>query len=323
MFRTLAALAWITSIVCGPALAAPPSKPSARETSMRVYLVRSAAPGCEPSCAEWIAAQGFIDSEAVARFKKVLIQLGDRKVPILVDSSGGSVEPAFAIGRLIRAKSLDVVVTKTAFNPCDPGNLACRRKAGGGPLTAVPEPRLSKCASACVFILAGGTRRFVGQMTFVGVHQIKTVQTLTKVLRTYRLTTRREWGVPVQTQKTLVSERRVGEKTVQIPTAQRTYDSIRQFFMEMGISDNIMPLLASASSDDVHWLTRYELQATRIATAFIDGEQLMSGMASSETPCGEFGGVAVACPANAISIDPNRGAPSIMLPSLIPTAPQQ
>ncbi|MGH9286372.1 MAG: hypothetical protein ACRD0M_11970, partial [Acidimicrobiales bacterium] len=88
-----------------------PAKPQPTgEPSMQVHLVRSAEPGCEPQCPEWIAAQGKIDGSSVARFKRILRQLGERKVPVLIDSNGGRVTEAFAIGRLARARGLDVVV---------------------------------------------------------------------------------------------------------------------------------------------------------------------------------------------------------------------
>jgi hypothetical protein len=245
------------------------------EPSMQVHLVRSARPGCEPSCPEWIAAQGKIETGSVARFKKVLNRLGDRKVPVLIDSSGGKVREAFAIGRLVRSRGLDVAVTRTVFTPCTPADASCRRAKTGGVLTGLPQARLSKCASACAFILAGGARRLVGAETFVGVHRIRSFYVYTRVLRTYRMTSSR---------KRVVRQRRVARRMVETRTPQRAYDQIGRYFAEMGVGDPILTLIQATPSDSLHWLTRDELRTSQLATDWIDGERLLSDPAVAAPP---------------------------------------
>ena len=95
-------------------------------------IVRLAEPGCEPNCIEWIAAQGRIDTTTPAEFKRVLGKLGRRKLPILIDSTGGAVDEGIAIGRLVRAKGLDVVVTKTVLTPCEATDQECRKLRARG-----------------------------------------------------------------------------------------------------------------------------------------------------------------------------------------------
>jgi hypothetical protein len=270
----------VAGVVCGLALAWSASGAAAQssrpqpvvEPAMQVYRVRSAQPGCEPQCPEWIAAQGKIETSSVARFKKVLRQLGTRKVPVFIDSSGGKVREAFAIGRLLRRRGLDVAVTSTLFTPCAPADAGCRTARAGGVLTGLPQARLSKCASACAFILAGGTRRLVGAETFVGVHRIRSFYVYTRVLQTYRMTSSR---------KRLLSERRVARRVVETRTSKRVYDQIGRYFVEMGVGDPILPLILATPSDSLHWLTRDELRISRLATDWIDGEQLLGNAATS------------------------------------------
>jgi len=239
---------------------------------MQVHVVRSAHAGCEPQCLQWIAAQGKIVAGTLGRFKKVLRRLRGRTLPIFIDSSGGSVNEALAIGRLIRAEGLYLAVTRTVFTPCAPANATCRKAKTGGELRGLAQARLSKCVSSCAFLLAGGARRFVGPGTVVGVHQIS------MTLRKYKVMTRRSFGAPVRTRKTLVAERKVGQKHAQV---RSTYSSIRRYFAEMGIREDIMPLIMSAPNDAMRWLTRRELLATRLATHSISGEQLITGAATS------------------------------------------
>jgi hypothetical protein len=228
---------------------------------MQVFLVRSAEPGCEPECPEWIAAQGKIEEGTASRFRKVLRKIGHRKLPVLIDSSGGRVSEAFAIGRLIRARGLDVAVSGTELAPCSPLDRACRyaRKARLG----LPQAAQSKCASACAFVLAAGARRLVGSTAFVGLHRIRTF----RVQLTYRGST----AGPRSGAGGWVTE-----KVVEIPTPKRTYDEIRRYFAQMGIAAAVMPLILSTPADSLRWLTRGELRTTRLATHAIDGVELLT-----------------------------------------------
>ena len=278
----LALVVAVTAPVAAAFAGAWAKEPPKPEPSMTFQFVRSAEPGCEPDCPEWIAAQGKIDDETLPRFKRMLAKLGTRRLPILIDSTGGAVDGSLAVGRLIRAKGFDVAVTKTVLQPCAPEDDACRRLKAKGVALGLPEARISKCASACVFVLAGGNRRHVGVWTVVGVHQLHKV--VTQVLRKYRVETRREFGVPVETRRTLISEKKLSEQTVQTKSNDKAYDKVRKFWTEMGIDPSIMPLLMSAESNSIHWLTRAELKSTNIATDFNNGEQLLLKAPASTPP---------------------------------------
>jgi tetratricopeptide (TPR) repeat protein len=245
--------------------------PKSPAAAMRVVIVRSARADCGTQCPEWISAQGDIDADAPAQFRKVLKAIGNKKLPVFIDSGGGSVNDGYDIGRQIRAKGLDVFVTKTQF-VCPDGDATCKdgksKAAGPGKeqMFGLPQPHLAKCASSCAFVLASGVKRYVGQSSLVGVHQITSFQTQIKVWRTFR------------PDGTILSERKVSEKTVETKTANSTYTKARDFFTEMGISDGIMKLLRDAPANDMHWLNANELKVTGIATDLINGEQYLAGV---------------------------------------------
>jgi hypothetical protein len=240
----------------------------AADPPLQVHLVRSAEPGCEPHCPEWIAAQGRIEAGSAARFRRVLLQTRNRKLPVLIDSNGGRVDEALAIGRLLRARGLDVAVSGTAFTSCAQADAHCRGRARSGQVRlGVPKVDLAMCASSCAFILAAGKRRLVGPTTYVGVHQIRSFYIYAKIVRTYRVT-----GIGKQ----LLSERRVTERVVETRTPQRTYDQIRRYFGEMGIGEGLMSLLLATPGDRLHWLTPEELRATGLATEGLGGEELLA-----------------------------------------------
>jgi hypothetical protein len=242
---------------------------------MQIHVVRGAHPECEPQCLQWIAAQGRIVGGTAGQFRKVLRQLGDRRLPVFIDSSGGAVNDALAMGRLIRDKGLHVAVTRTEFTPCAATDAACRKASFGGELRGLAHAYLSKCASSCAFVLAGGARRLVGRGTGVGVHQIS------MTLLTYQVWTRRSSGAAVETKKTLLSRETVGQRHAQ---TRSTYASISDYLREMGIGDVLMTLITSTPNDKIRWLTAGELRLTGLATDFINGEELVAGVAPSAEP---------------------------------------
>jgi hypothetical protein len=273
---TLASASFVATAASGKQPAKSPDLDNDRP--MQVYLVRSSAPGCQPNCPEWIAAQGRIDSATPSKFKRLLSKIGQRKLPILISSAGGSVDDSLAVARMIRIKGLDVAVSRTAVEPCASKDKSCLKALSNGEARGKAVGYRSFCASACAFVLAGGSRRFVGAQTLVGVHQFTTFETRFKVLRTYRIETRKGWfGSPGETKRTLISEKRIGEKTVETETKNSSYQKVKKFFAEMGVGGEIMDLIKSATAKDIHWLTGPELRETHMATGFIDGEQLVAG----------------------------------------------
>lgn len=233
---------------------------------MDVQLVRSAAPGCEPDCAEWISAEGLITADTVHAFKKVITRLEGRKVPVMLNSLGGSVPDSYAIGRLIRAKGLDVAVAQTTFVPCRRDGRECAGLKSDGVKLGLVDSVNAKCASACPFLLAAGTRRIVGKRAFVGVHEFASYRTTIRILRKYRITTNKSLFGPDKQTRTLLSEKKVGETTRRVETSTAAYAQARKYFAEMGVSERIMSLVHAASHDKLHVLTDEELKETRLAT---------------------------------------------------------
>lgn len=271
---TLAITALTISLAAVGAANAAPSV-SADDAPMQVTIVRANWPGCEPDCPEWIAARGRIDETTPSKFRKVLAQIGKRKLPVLIDSLGGSGLDGYTVGRMIRAKGLDVSVTQTELKTCAKDDKTCTKTTATGVPLGRPKTLGSKCASACVHILAGGSRRFAGLGTFVGVHQVKSYETRIKVLRTYRA-----YG----NEKVLVSEKRMSSKTVPVETTSDVYSKMGRFFVEMGVRDSIMPLVMSAPHTKIHLMTLAELKMTNLVTGNIDGELIVMGTATPPLP---------------------------------------
>ena len=246
-----------------------PAKPlSSTRTppAMEVTIVRAATPGCSPNCPEWISANGMITAGTVARFKIVLERLGDRKLPVLLNSLGGSVPDAYAIGRLIRKNGLDVAVGETEYLPCHDTEKECSRLKKEGIRFGTPHTYNAKCVSACPFLLAAGVRRLVGRNAIVGVHEFASYQTTIRILRKYQVTTKKSFWGPDKQSKKLISEKKVGESTERVATRAADYEKARKYFVEMGVSESIMALVHKARHESLHVLTVSELKSTGLMT---------------------------------------------------------
>lgn len=246
---------------------------------MTVTLVRGDAAGCGPDCPEWLAVTGRIGFESPARLADALARLGRRRVPVLLDSPGGESRAGLAMGRMLRARSLDTAVASTTLTSCDAADRACqgRLRAGqhpghvGTPL-GVNDPPV--CASACVFVLSGGVDRSVPYGAFVGVHQAKQVLTFRPVMNMFRVLSRIVGGRKVEVSRTLVSTRALPVRVVTNAAPQSLYSEFDRTLLGFGIDESIMPLMRATPPSGIHWLTASELTATRVANDTTDATTL-------------------------------------------------
>jgi hypothetical protein len=260
-----AALLAAASAAGAEARAAP--RPQAAPTSlapMRFVRVRSGGSACRTDCPEWISAEGKIVTGTADALARVLAAADDRRLPIFINSAGGSVQDAMAMGRLIRAKRLAVVVAHTAIAPCAGSARDCGEAQGSAMSLG------AYCASACTLVLAGGIERYVSPLSFVGVHQLTELITKTEVKRAYAVRYLVLAGVKLELSRKLVAERRSTETTRQ--AADRGVDdSVGRYLSEMGVVDPVMKLTLATPAKDVRWLTAEELAASHLATIWVDG----------------------------------------------------
>jgi tetratricopeptide (TPR) repeat protein len=230
------------------------TQPARSNTPMQVSVVRNADPKCGDQCAEWISAQGQIDGSTPERFRAVLKSIGNRRLPIFIDSLGGSLAASYEVGRMIRARKLDVYVTRTEAARCASTPEVCRKAEALRLKFGLPRGKLASCASACTNILAAGTVRSVGPTALVGVHQAA-----------YHAFGKGGPGA--------VADRRVPEAT---------YVTMKDYFVEMGVDANIMLRLLATPHKDMYWLTYDDLQLSRLTNQARSGEEQVTGTESDE-----------------------------------------
>ncbi|TIP69712.1 MAG: hypothetical protein E5X53_31090 [Mesorhizobium sp.] len=241
--------------------------------TMRFVVVRSSAPGCEPTCPEWISAEGSIEAGTPALFKRTLKALGSRKLPVVVDSPGGNVEAALALGRLLRKNKLDIAVGKTRFTGCQPDAEDCKENDGNAARhfgNAYASGAI--CNSACPLMFAGGIRRVVGQWAYLGVHQITTTYIRTKLQ--YRTTYR-----VVRGKKKILSKKIVGRKNA---GSYKTYEMSKSvekrlaaYLKEMGVDRGVLETMKNTPASSIQQLAPYDMLQAKLVTS-LDAVDLLT-----------------------------------------------
>jgi hypothetical protein len=199
---------------------------------MRFELrLQGPADTCGAKCAVFISASGAIVADTARDFKAFAQGRDLTGATVVLDSDGGSVLGAIALGREIRRLALDTAVGRTV-------DLAA--VAGDTP-RAVLAPT-ADCESMCAFVLLGGVNRFVPAEARVMVHQI--------------------WLGDRRDDPTAANY-----SAEDIVVVQRDIGRLAQFTGDMGGANDLLDLaLRIPPWEPMHAMTRDELRRTRLAT---------------------------------------------------------
>lgn len=207
------------------------------------------ADDCGARCKTWISARGAITADSARVFEKFL-QSRDargrdlRAVTVVLDSDGGSVLGAIALGRAIRKAALSTTVGRT-IDLDDTNGTGSGGQDGGAKAAdtkrAVMSPR-GDCESMCAFVLLGGVRRMVPPQARVMVHQI--------------------WLGDRRDDPTAATY-----SAQDLVLVQRDIGRLAQYTAEMGASIDLLDLaLRIPPWEPLHIMTRDEIRSTRLAT---------------------------------------------------------
>lgn len=148
------------------------------EQPMKVAIVRGSDKACEPTCPEWIMAEGMIDAKTPALIQSAVVKArarsGGAGPVVILHSNGGNILAALQIGYFLRAQNVATAVGKTKYKDCDPFDATCTPGGGEGIYLGKLISGPASCLSACPLILAGGIKRLAGSESYVGVHRWST-----------------------------------------------------------------------------------------------------------------------------------------------------
>jgi hypothetical protein len=216
----------------------------APERSMNFALVRNG--NCQQTCIQWISAEGKITTDTPNLLANLLRSLHGRKLPVVIQSFGGDVDAALAIGHLIRAAGLETAVGRTRLDGCPMLEPRCQQKiVRDGWSEGEARTEGAYCFSACPFAFAGGKARAAAVDTEIGVHQITTV---------YRTFKRAEAG------------QRIAHETKSAKLSSALRKGLSTYFDEMGISREVFAMMALATPQGMYNIQNAEALKSGVIT---------------------------------------------------------
>jgi hypothetical protein len=138
--------------------AAPVAESDPSRSAPMQFSLRQDAANCGTKCKTWVSATGMIRAETAREFEAFASKNNVRGSIIVLNSEGGSVHGAIALGRAIRKLDMTTTVGRTV-------------DAKGEARVASIVPR-ADCESMCAFVLLAGAKRIVPPEARVRVHQI-------------------------------------------------------------------------------------------------------------------------------------------------------
>ena len=117
---------------------------------------------CKPNCRTWVSATGAITADTPRDFEAFAKTRNIRGATLVLDSDGGSVLGALALGRAVRKLGMMTTVGKTVESAA----------SANGETARADSRRNAYCESMCAFVLLAGVERHVPAEARVLVHQI-------------------------------------------------------------------------------------------------------------------------------------------------------
>ncbi len=158
--RLLSCAVACTSVLI--ALTLPAAAEALRPPAMQFTLsIEGPESACADACRRLVSASGMIRADTATEFESFAARNDVRGATIVLESEGGSVLGAIALGRSIRRLGMTTTVGRVVELP----------GARSGAARAGILPR-ADCESMCAFVLLGGVARHVPDEAHVRVHQI-------------------------------------------------------------------------------------------------------------------------------------------------------
>lgn len=252
-------------------------------TPMRFLLVHGEMGQCraDSTCPDWISAEGQIMADTPRKLQKILKQVGNRKLPIVVSSPGGDVKAAMEMARIIRKLKLSIAVGRTRSRACPYAEPICPAAfAKDGSITGQPFSYGAICFSACPLFFTGGVQRVSSPFALLGVHQITT--TYSEVRVQYRT----EYEM-VDGKRKVISKKEIGRKfvgkydTTKLDKAQRA--RLVSFLDKMGIDRGLVDLMLGTDPNGIHLISQMDALRLKLTTELADADALVSARNCKES----------------------------------------
>src|SRR5688572_2580286 len=129
--------------------AAPVAESDPSRSAPMQFSLRQDTANCGTKCKSWVSATGMIRAETAREFEIFTAKNNVRGATIVLNSEGGSVHGAIALGRAIRKLDMTTTIGRTMDV-----------KGTSEPRVASIVPR-ADCDAWCAFVLLAGAKRMV------------------------------------------------------------------------------------------------------------------------------------------------------------------
>lgn len=207
---------------------------------------------CDPNCG-WVSAVGIVTGDTPKDFEDFARGRDLSGATLVLDSSGGSVNDAITLGRRFRGLNLRTTV-----------GISSRGRGQGSQPSVAPE---AYCESMCVFLLLGGSTRYVPDAAHVRVHQI--------------------W------MGDRADDAKAASYTAQdLTIVERDIGRLAKYTFDMGGAGDLLSLALNVPPwEELHELSRSELRQTNLVTTDLVAQVLPQVKAATAmaavTPKGE------------------------------------
>jgi hypothetical protein len=183
---------------------------------------------CREQCNPWISAVGPVTASTPADFEN-FVSGRNLTATVVLESNGGSVTAAMELGRKIRELNLTTAVGRTGADMPPSGS---HDWAGD-----------AVCSSMCVFVLLGGSQRYISPQAQVLVHQI--------------------WIT--KKRKRIVESAYTADE---MSLVQRDIGRLARYTIEMGGDIELLDIALQVPAwEAMHRLSSEEIKRTRLGTA--------------------------------------------------------
>jgi hypothetical protein len=228
----------ISAALCGAIFTIGSTAQASATLEERKLPMRFSWLACDPNCG-WVAAVGIVTGDTPRDFEDFARNRDLNGAMVVLDSSGGSVNDAITLGRRFRGLNLRTTV-----------GVSQRSRGQGDRASIAPE---AYCESMCVFLLLGGTTRYVPDAAHVRVHQIWMGDRADDAK-----------AASYSAQDLMIVERDIGR------LAKYTFD--------MGGAGDLLSLALNVPPwENLHELSRNELRITRLVTTELMAEVMPQG----------------------------------------------
>lgn len=221
----------------------------------------STAP-CGLPCTDFIVADGMIGLMSSFSYLIANKMLGEKSVPVLIDSPGGNLLGADSLAQMFRRLGVTVIVARARERACGP-----KTRQPCHPLDVAAGVRVfdvadrAECESACPFAVMGGTVRIVPPRARIGLHS-----------------------------PTLDEDSLVGGALLAIdPDARKTaaetdFEDLASIARPMGIDEAIVTRALKTTHAKMDYLSRADIQLYRLSTTSLPDAPIAPSLRRALSP---------------------------------------